>query len=373
LTLNAFYVAVLLGVVLFVSLRRLRSRTARLSLSVIALLFSDAQVAIYLSSFYQEAGAYTFTFVLLCLTHVLWERRHLLDLALFALVAAALAATKFPFTPSVLVVALSVLVASTIAAAGDRRRRAAALAAMVALIACGVLYFERVRDRYGKDVSYNFLFSGALPELAAEDREPFLASVGIPPGHASLSGRSFYEPESLGRSASLHPALGNAMHLRAIRRLAIDHPAAFLRLLESAFARTGVYDVEVGSKLGTLELGRERAALPSIEIWSQLRARLLRGGVAYLVALALCTALFVHVVWSGARDLRLLYAMAAAGLWAGSVGQVLIAILGNGLMDLNKHLWFGNLLLDLSLVLALFGLGEAARMYRGMVRPQRAR
>jgi hypothetical protein len=369
LTLNAFYVAVLLGATLFVSLRRLESGTARLSLAVIALLLSDADVAIYLSSFYQEAGAYAFTFVLVCLMHLLWERRRLVDLVLFTLAAMALAATKFPFTPSVLVVGLSVLVAWTIAVSGDRRRRAWALAAMALLVASGIVYFERVRDRYGKDVSYNFVFSGVLPKLAEEEREPFLASVGIPREHATLSGRSYYEPASQGQSPSLYPSLGNAMHTRAIQRLAIDHPVAFVHLVDSAFARTGVYDVEIGSKLGTLELGQERDA-PVIDVWSRLRARFLRGGGVYLVAAALWTALLVHVWRSGARDLRLLYAVTAAGCWAGSVGQVLIAILGNGPMDLNKHLWFGNVLLDLSLVLAVFGVGEAVRMQRG-ARPAR--
>jgi hypothetical protein len=367
LTLNAFYVAVLLGAVLFLTLRRLESRTARLSLAVIALLLSDADVAIYLSSFYQEAGAYAFTFVLVCLMHLLWERRGLVDLALFTLAAIALAATKFPFTPSVLVVGVSVLVAWTVAVAGDHRRRMAALVAMAALIASGLYYFERVRDRFGKDVSYNFVFSGVLPELAEDDREPYLADVGIPPGHASLSGRSYYEPESQGRSPSLHPALGNAMHTRAIRRLAIDHPGALFRLVGSAFARTGIYDVEVGSKLGTLEIGRERDA-PVADAWSRLRARFLRGGGVYVVTAVLWVALLVQVLWSGARDLRLLYGVAAAGCWVGSVGQVLIAILGNGPMDLNKHLWFGNVLLDLSLVMAVFGIGEAVRVRTGVWR-----
>lgn len=360
LTLNAFYVAVLLGVVLFLSLRRLESGTARLSLAVIALLLGDANLAIYLSSFYQEAGAYVFTLVLVCVMHLLWERRGLVDLVLFTLAAVALAATKFPFTPSVLVVGSTILVAWAIAAAGDRLRQVAALTAMAALIASGIFYFERVRDRFGQDVSYNFLFSGVLPELAPEDREPFLSGLGIPPGHAALSGRSYYEPESRGRSPSLHAALGNAMHTRAIRRLATDHPSAFLHLVDSAFARTGIYDVEVGSKLGTLEMGRERAA-PLVDVWSRVRARFLRGEAAYLVVAALWVVLLAHVAWSGARDLRLFYGAAAAGCWAGSVGQVLIAILGNGPMDLSKHLWFGNVLLDLSLVMAAFGIGVAVQ------------
>jgi hypothetical protein len=360
LTLSTAYAAVLLGGILFLVLRRLRSTAAFVSLSSIALIMSDCQVSIYVNSFYQESGAWAFTLLALCLLHLLWERSTLLWVALFTGAIGLLACTKFAFTPSAVLVGISALAAWAFALPQDRARARAALLASAVLILCGAIYFDATRDDYGEDVSYNFVFAGILPELAPAERGRFLESLGFEAGDAALVGKCFYDPDSLAQTPRFEAILGNRLHVPALARAALDHPGALVRLLGSAFVQTGRYDVARESLLGTRSAASPPSRLPRIEPWSRFREVAFSGASAYAWTFGLCAVLLWHVLSRGARDERFLYGFSALGFWAGSVAQVPIAILGNGPMDLNKHLWFGNLLLDVALVLALTGGGLAA-------------
>lgn len=370
LALNTFLVLVLLGVALFVTLVRLRDVALTAALSLVALVGADAQVSWYLNSFYQESGAYAATLLLACTLALLVERPRPAPLFLAYVALGLLATTKFAFAPSAVAIGCGVAAALLLDGTSSRPLRAASALLCAALVLGAALFFERERGHDSRANAYNFLFSAALPALPEPERAPFLAAVWVPPAYARLSGTDAYVASLLEERKELAGTLGNAIHARAIVALAASHPGALLAILRDAVREIGKYDIQALGGYGVRPEGVAKT-VPACAPWSDLRKRFLHGEVAFVVAAAFpvllaLVALAATTGASGARGARsptsgAFRRASVVGLscMGGAALQVALSVLGNGRVDIHKHLYLGNLLYDVGLAFALAAIGLA--------------
>lgn len=364
---NAAAVAVLVAAALGATLYRLRDPVAFASLGMMALVLVDAAIAGYVNSFYQEAGAWVFTLLLVSALYLFRESPRAGPLAAVLLAAALVIFAKVPYGVSI-VIAVGFVVAGVCARLPKIpfRRRAIAATAGILLVSVGAsarFLSPGDIDRY---YAFNAIFDGMLPALPGPSRAPFLASLGLPPALSSLSGRSGFE---LGRDlhdTEVYPLLGRRLHLRALVRLATQHPTVLLRLFTDAGATSGTYEVPyLGYR--SRAFSTERQPPGGLVLWSNLRSRVLRGWIAYAAAFLLVGSLFLvrrRVSQPDREGWGSFFRLGSTGFLIASLVQVAVAGLGDGPHELTKHLYFANLLFDVGFLLALSGVLLAIQDFR---------
>ena len=351
---NTFFLVVALGFILAGALATLTGVVPFLTLSLAALVVADLRIAWYLNSFFSEAGALFFAFVWLCLSLTWWETRSRALLVASLAALTLLAATKLPYGPSVLPIALAM--AALVMPLPSRRFFVVAVATAIGLGTASFLFFADHRAHTEFDNAFHFVFAGALPRLSPEDRTTFLASIGLDPNLAGAAGRNAYDPDGPAANLKVRDPLRGRLHASAAWTLARDHPRAMLGLLEDSLAETGRYDIE--GQFGYAWRARDETASPeppAFRVWSALRSAWIGGWPAYLGLLVGLGVVAVRTVGADAHSWKRFFVALACGCFAGSILQVAIAAIGNGTVDLRKQLFLANLLFDFALVLTAGG------------------
>lgn len=345
---NAFFLVVVLSGAVFVVIRQLSNSLTRLSAFAVVFIMADAGCSGYLNSFYQESGVFFF-FVLLVLLLCLWSRRPTVGCSLAVVACAALLAlTKRGVAPSVIALFLPLLVLFAVKQFEGRRVHLGLLAPLVFAAGALLAPFDPNGIWYEKFNCYNFIFSGALPQLEPVERTAFLGKLGMGGSNAAYCGMTGYEPGSNFQDSTVSGLLGQELHWRGASLLVCSYPFAAFSLAARAATSAGSYEVaNVGYR--SVDFSEKREPLDSIRIWSLFRSRVLHGVSAYAAG-------FVVALWVGVLSLKtkpgptLVLNGLVLGSFLASLVQVPIAVFGDGQHELAKHLYFANLTLDTSLV-----------------------
>lgn len=360
LTANAAGLCLLLGAALFATLATLRQAVPFVALSAFALLMSDANVSGYLSSFYQESGAFVYLLLYTCALYAFWQRRTRSTLVLAVVTCMLLGATRFAYVPTACVLIAPVLAAiATSRWDRTRKRRLAALTAAAILATIGSSLWLLADRTVSQAAAYIFVFTTALPSLSPAERAPYLASLGVDPEYASETGKGAFDRDARAFSdVRLNERLGTPLLARALVRLAIDHPATVLHLVGQAGAHAGTYP--------PLMYRSDRAAPPGPTWapwsgWSAFHDALLRGWLLYGTVLLLSALLGASLRRQPTDGWPLFFCVVAASFLAGSVVQAAISMFGNGLVDAERHNFLATMLLDGALIAAVAGLWQRRR------------
>lgn len=350
---NTALVAALLGTVVGLTTFAMERLVPAATCCVLALVFGDFLVSCYLNSFYQEAGAFVFS-LLAAFALVAWLERPTRNRALATFAALGLlAGTKLAYAFSVVLVAGGFATAVLLEGRGRRAAWVVAGVGFSVVLVAGSVLFESSRRLHEGDVAHNFILASVLPMLSEADRADFLAAIGLAPRLVRLSGMDAYEAEARAMAPADRQSLSNDRHATAIRVLAARHPEVLAQLLAGALARSGDYDL-------TGDYAHRQAGAPAIEAmriepWSRFRRAALGGLSGTVLACILLGVLAALARWRPPERMALT-AVVATALLAASLLQVAIAVLGNGPIDLVKHLYLGNLLFDVAIVLVLSAL-----------------
>jgi hypothetical protein len=359
LTANAIGLAVLLAAALLATLASLRATVPFVALSALALAMSDANVAGYLASFYQESGAFVYLLLYVCALFAFWQRRTRASCLAAVAACALLTATRFAYVPTGGVLVAPVLAAIATAPWTRSRKRALAAIAAATIVAVSGAALALMSDRtINKAAPYLFVFTTALPELPEEARAPYLSSLGLDPAGVAHRDENPFEPTSrFHTDPRLAAELGTPLLARAIARLAIDHPRAILRLVAAAFAHAGTYPPLTYAADGAATPGPIGAPWTG---WSALHGALLNGWILYGAALVACVGLGVRVRRTRSDGWPLFFWIVAASFLGGSAVQALISMFGNGFVDLARHDFLATMLADTALVAGVAGLLQRA-------------
>jgi len=265
-----------------------------------------------------------------------------------------LAGTKVPFTPSVLLAVLPLLAGAALLIPRNFPGRRYVVPSVVFLFLASVLLTRILSPTPGGERQANcfhFVFSGALSFLSPDAGKDYLHKLGLDPGLTSLAGKNAYEADSL--SSTVWPALTPRFHVKSAARLAFDYPSIFFKMIGFSFSKAGLYPRLQYPSLSDPHRVKFRFKW---RFWSRLHHRFLHGTAYYGVVLFL-TCLLGILIWRRKDSgWPLFYFLGAAGFFPASLLQVIISVVGNGPIDIVKHQYFANLLLDAAFVFVCCGL-----------------
>lgn len=281
-----------------------------------------------------------------------------LRLALLLVLAAVAGSSKMQYSPFPLVLLAAFLGALLFERRRPTRGEVAFLAALAVLSIAAPLHFLYGKGpRFPEANNYNATYGGIA--RVASSPAAALAALGIPEEHRSRPPQDYFAAES-GPDDPVQPYLRHLSRLR-LAGLYLADPGALQRTgaqIEEALWRVRTHP------RGTFthaESGRQAGSYRTPEQFSIWRARLLGWlppGRTLLVIGLVLIALGRRAwrrTWT-ARETTWLFLL----LWFG--GQLAVAVLGEGFVNLHQHLLGSRLALDL--LLALLGVAAAARIPR---------
>ncbi len=330
-----------------------------------AVVLTDPAITLYLNGFYAEYAVVLFGYASIAGAAFLLggRRKPLPALALLALAAALLVATKIQHIGLGLVLAAAVAPAAWRVAAGRRVVAALAAGGVVGLV------FQAVNlNRSDNDVMRlvnrtSTVLTSLLP--LANDPHRTAEALGLPRHCGDAAGVNWYLPP-IREDAARHPCreVGAVSHLRLVR-LAVTEPALFSRFLDGGFdnLRPWIPSAYQGKPHLGVVAGEMQAPLP--ESWftfSRLFDRLPPWLLRALIAAPLAAMLMLLALRrAGPPPL----AAALTALAALPLPVMLAVVLGNGYEDAAKqmHLVFALVLAFwlLSLLAAVNALAESLR------------
>ncbi len=356
LALNAFCILVLLAACLFWALRALSGTAVFWALAVSALVLCDCRIAIYLNSFYQESGAYAGLVLLVCALPAFWEQPSALRLLAVGGAAAAIGLAKIAYTPAILPAMIPVAAAIATRRGEEPAVRRRILAVFAILLVLFTAFAIFPKDLFVRQNTYQFIFSGVVPHLRAEERGPFLIAIGLDARDASLSGDDAYTAGNRINEPDLRRLLTRRTQLRAALELLRHHPTSFLRLLRDGFSKAGIYPAYDRPSYEN----RREPEPRRWSAWSSLRASRFSGIPPYVASGVLWLGLLAAARRGNWPDEARFFLLASGGFLIASTLAVSVSILGNGPADVYKHSYLGNLLLDAAIVWIIAGLAAAA-------------
>jgi len=359
-----------LVLIAFVTMMGLKSRASPILMSLMLYVLVDPGFLLFFNSFYADA---TFFIALFGVTiwlerhgkmaPELWDRDRLhwvgMIIGLWCLAALGGASKmQYVFFPLFILASIGI----PLFIHGRRRPARAALVAVVLVVISGAvswLFFFGPGPRFLKANNYHAVYGGIV--RVASDPEGVLESLGVPPKFWDLP-RTDYWSADIGESHSVHRHLRHLSRIRLLRLYAGD-PRAVLMVLESiegalASVETdprghSVRDADNPKKYTRRtwwQFSRIHGALYGA--WPAIVWFILGGSISWVVA-----ALYRRR-WDGATAAALFLVM-----WVTS--QLVIVVLGEGLVNLKQHLVGTRLALDLLIVLV--GWDAALAMKRRFV------
>lgn len=357
-SLGALHAAAFLACLLFVlSTARYLPRPSRWIVGVLVLIvFTDVGYVAYLNSLYREPAALIFlTLTLACAFRcIVRPPQANLRLLLAYFAAAALFVTAKPeYAPqSLLLAAFGVRLAYRV---GRRPHRlaAAGMAVVVCLFAASSYASQPTSLR---EVNlYNHVFSDVLTHSPAPEAD--LANLGLDRGLVRWTGTDAFDDTPIDEPAFKERFFGKVTHV-ALLKWYVTHPVRLADMLDRA-AREG-FSLR-SEYLGNFE--RSASFTPgaksgTFDTWSAAREHFPSSLAGLLVAfvLSMGAAALVRSRSDGARD-KMLAELFILLLTMAALGFV-VACLGGGALDIVKHLFVFNLLVDVSVIVAGGYLGK---------------
>ena len=356
--LGAVHAAAFLACLLFVlSTARSLPRPSRWIVGVLVLIvFTDVGYVAFFNSLYREPAALIFlTLTLACAFRcIVRSQKAPLGSLLAYFAAAALFVTAKPeYAPqSLLLAAFGVLLAYRV----GRRAHYLAAAGMTVVVCVFAAWALVSQPAALREVNlYNHVFSDMLTHSPAPEDD--LASLGLDRDLVRWAGTDAFGDAPIDEPAFKEHFFGKVTYV-ALLKWYVAHPVRLADMLDRA-AREG-FSLRSGY-LGNFERSANftpGAQSATFDTWSGAREHFPSSLAGLLVAFVLATggAALVRRLSDKARDkmlaelFLLLLAMAALAF--------LVACLGGGVLDIVKHLFVFNLLVDVGVIVAGGYLGK---------------
>jgi hypothetical protein len=314
---------------------------------------ADPRNTTFFNSFYREAGTLTFALLTVCGLLALPGRRFWAA-ALVATAGAMLLAGSAPahfFTALLAAAALAAAFLRRWQGAGRGRRGAGAAGwlaialAVAALLAAG-RFSERRTDRTArKNNAYHTLFVGALE--VSDAPEAHLAFLGLPRQARELIGTHAFGPASQ-RFIQEH---WNRLGHRATARVLLREPVLVPRMLRRAALSVN----DPASVLGAVSHEACDGRPLRLAWWTAVKVRLGPAGDPLLALLAAAALLGLGSLF--AADPRVFgVGLALAFSSLGALGELAVAVLGDGFFELSRHLLTAVFFTDVVLALLIWRL-----------------
>jgi hypothetical protein len=284
-------------------------------------------------------------------------------------VGGVVAATAKPGFLPVGLAAVAACALVTVGASGWRRRVPGLVAAVLAVgvavgpVAAGIRFQDEL---YAVPNTHDLVFTAILPESGPAA----LAPLGLPPAAFAHSGEHFYL--DLGRgipgwdaTVGAHPVEARAV----ARRYVASHPLLLARMVHRGLVATlrpeipylvsttaGPHPVSGTRPVPDVPEGAQRMGV-TFAYFDRLPGRWVPPAVVALGLLAAAATVLVPRVARRSTTAAGL-ARVAGVLAAAAVGTVVLAVLGDGYVELAKHVWLASYLLVVT-ALALAGCGVA--------------
>lgn len=335
-------------------------------LLMVAVLCDEGYIA-YFNSLYSESvqmlGLLAMAvFALRCLTG---RGRLVVNAPLFFLSCVVYGWSKFINIP---VAVLCILGLGTVLLlrSGGRRRRWLVVSGVLCIAVLGAVYLS-LPGWMDYETNYNSVFYGVLKDASPEQREEYLADLGLPAYMAEYADSNYY----MDRAASARESAEFRADFSQISKFDLlffylRHPGRFLQKLDVAMAHSGFIRPYY---LSNLDAGHPRLTFANrFGGWSYVRGQLPFNTWAFsgLVTLAGCLCLW-RLLKGGRGDKKrgLQAAVLVLTLLGSMAYQFLMPIVTNGEGDLAKHMFAFAQFIDLLLLLLLARLGAAlCRMKR---------
>jgi len=262
--------------------------------------------------------------------------------------------------PAVLLACCALAMAA--ARSRPRRRHGILLAALLAAAALAPVHFlHGPAPRFLDANNFNAVFGGIV--RVATDPAAAVRALGMPEEEAARQPRDYFAARRRGVLAPVLPALRSLSRVR-LAALYLGDPGAIARTAAEIHAQLGKVRTHPRGNYTREESGRGPRFHRSPEQFSLWRTRLLGAVPAWSHLLLAATALLL--AWRAAR--RRWSALDAASLllvlWSAS--QFAVAVLGEGLVNLDQHLLGARLAIDLLVALTAVRLIRSAA--RALVR-----
>jgi hypothetical protein len=351
------------------------NRTASGVLNIIFALLAvfilcDVGYLSYFNSFLGEAAIAVF-FVLFAgiASHLLRSKRISIPLLLcFYLSAALFISAKQSNLPAGFIIAvlgLSVLLT-------DRRAKiaAAAVSFSVALICLSVFLYKATPENMGMITRHQTVFYGILKDSPTPEED--LEYLGLDKKLAVLKEASFYDADLPipSNSELLKKEFYDKLTFSKVLGFYLHHPDRFVKKLAvTAENSTMIRTPYLGNY--SLEDTGERFGFAGVfSLWSTAKKiympkSLLFIAAFFLIYLSAASYEFLKALRNRSERGKAPYAAMFLALWATGATQFVIPVLGDGEVDLPKHLFLYNLCFDLMLISAVIWLpGKLSALWR---------
>lgn len=325
---------------------------ALLAAAPLAASLADPRLSTYYNSFYREAGSALYALLAVCGLLAISGRRPWIGAALAAAGGALLArsASAHFFTALLMAAAVStaVLLRRRAGTPAGRRPLATAaaglgLAVAVAVLLAAAFGAERSTDRrLRKNAAFHTLFLGLLQ--VSDRPEAHLAYLGLPAEGRQLIGANAFRPDT---SRFIEENWDRFGH-RAAARLLLREPVLIARMLH----RGAMTVNDASAVLAMTSDAACSGAPPRLGWWTALKGALLPRGYPLLALLAAAAMVGLAAALRGGRHVATAgLALAFAGL--GALGEIAVAVFGDGFSELPRHLLLAGLFVDVALALLI--------------------
>lgn len=335
-----------------VATRTLPQPSRWISAILMLLVFTDVGYVAYLNSLYREPAAMVFlTLSGGCALLYIRARKPSLELLLAYFVAAALfVAAKPQYAPQAILLAVfGMLLSRRWSWKSYRRWVSVGMAAM--LCAVGAWSYTAQPDSLSRATLYNLVFSDLLVHSPTPKAE--LVALGLDPALAKWTGTDAFDSSAPIKDPAFEEDFFSHVTPATLAEFYATHPERMMGLLNRAALQ--------GIALQPAQGDHDSA----FAAWSNLRELLPLGslaGLAFILATAASAGVLVRRRCGRLQDKLLaelflfLVAMAAV--------QFVVVCLGGGTLDIVKHLFAFNLLLDMAVIM---GVSYAAKWWSDVV------
>jgi hypothetical protein len=320
-----------------------RSRQALLYLTLgtpLLLIFSNTNYVADMNSFYQEPASFVFLLAFLASLLVLWRRRAPWSYAL-SLVCLMLLATAKPGNVYWPIIGVAFMVEWRKLFSSRAWRVLLVFACTLGMVLLAFI-ITRYPPQYRRCTAYNRLFYGVL--TFSSDPARRMAELGIADGMRCIEGPIF---NAIGEQCAQE--YGSKMTFLNTALVVLREPAIFGRITADLANHMQDTNVSFVGRVASGDPGAARTGL--LNAWSALKLRLFPRGWLFFAALGGYALLFARTL----RASGMLREFALIGLLTtlAVIIDMYVAMFGDGIATLVRHLYLTNILFDIATIAAL--------------------